>query len=360
MSNLRVENITDETGIGAPNFPYGISANNSVGTAGQVLTSNAAGIFWSAAAQPLGFANTLPVAGNTILTNTSSQYQVFAPAVDTQAIYLPLTSTLALGQRFEIVNSSGNPNLTLYSSGGNIINTVYPASTLVATCVAKASNTAADWDYGYRDFGLVTGSGSVVLGTSPSLSGAGLTGTTTLAATSFITNATSGNGAIPGEQIFRRTTNGGAIGAAIADVFTTPSSVALEASSVYEIEGQLYFLKTTAGTAVWTNLFSSAPTLFTMESIQTAITGMTAATGATYTPLSLYFYAQGATTAVSAATGSLTTAVNHSFKFKGTVITNAACNWRLRLTQSAGTATPLTGSYYRIKKISASTGTFAA
>jgi hypothetical protein len=43
-----------------------------------------------------------------------------------------------------------------------------------------------------------------------------------------------------------------------------------------------------------------------------------------------------------------------------TVVTSAATNWRLQLTQSAGTATPLTGSYYKIEKISSSTGTFVA
>jgi hypothetical protein len=171
---------------------------------------------------------------------------------------------------------------------------------------------------------------------------------------------TSGYAQVMSEWTFRRTANGAAIGSTIADVFTTPSSLSLEASSVYEITGILYFLKTTAGTALWTNLFSSAPTLFTMESTQTAITGMTAATGGTYTPLSLYFYSQGATTAASAATGSLTTGVNHFFKFRGHIQTNAATNWRLRVTQSAGTMTPLAGSYYSIRKVAASTGTFAA
>lgn len=320
----------------------------------------------AAAAQLMGYTTTVTGsnAGVTTLNNTSSQYQIFTGST-TQNITLPVTSTLTTGWTFHIVNNS-TTNLTVYSSGANIIDTVYTGCTMMITCIGTTLTTAADWEYGYTDFGTgVTGINSVVRSgspsiSSPSISGGSLTGTTTLAATSYITNATSGNGAVPGEQIFRRTTSGAAIGPTIADVFTTPSSVALEASSTYELEGQLYFTKTTAGTAIWTNLFSSAPTLFTMESIQTAITGMAAATGATYTPLSLYFYAQGATTVASAATGSLTTAVNHLFKFKGTIVTNAACNWRLQLTQSAGTATPLAGSYYRVKKIGASTGTFAA
>ncbi len=174
-------------------------------------------------------------------------------------------------------------------------------------------------------------------------------------------NASSGAAAVTAEWVFRRTTNSTAIsGSTPVDVFTTPSSLSLEASSVYEITGILYFLKTTAGTATWRNTFSSAPTLFTMDSIQTAITGMAAATGATYTPLLLYFYSQGATTSTAVATGTLSTAVNHFFKFRGHIQTNAATNWRLQVAQSAGSMTPLAGSYYSIRKVAASTGTFVA
>lgn len=320
----------------------------------------------AAFAQLMGYTSTVTGTntGVTTLTNTSSQYQIFTGST-TQNITLPVTSTLTTGWTFHIVNNS-TTNLTVYSSGANIIDTVYVGCTMMITCIGTTLTTAADWEYGYTDFGTgVTGINSVVRSGSPtintpSITGATLTGTTVIPDTTTMPNSTSGSSDVVSEWVYRRTTNGAAIGAAIADVFTTPSSLSLEASSVYELEGQLYFTKTTAGTAIWTNLFSSAPTLFTMESIQTAITGMAAATGATYTPLQLYFYAQGATTVASAATGSLTTGVNHSFKFKGTIITNAACNWRLRLTQSAGTATPLAGSYYRIKKLSTSTGTFAA
>lgn len=178
--------------------------------------------------------------------------------------------------------------------------------------------------------------------------------------TVYAGNGTSGLGVVPPVWTYRRINAGAAIGAAIADVFTTPSSLSLEASSVYQIKGKLYFLKTTAGTGVWTNTFSSAPVLFEGFSRQTAITGMVAATGAVYTPLLNYYYAQGAVSVATAATGSLSTAVNHNLAFEFTVITNAATNWRLRLTQSAGTATPLAGSYYTVTKIGLTTGNFVA
>lgn len=170
-------------------------------------------------------------------------------------------------------------------------------------------------------------------------------------------NATSGRAAIPPFYTFRRTTNGAAIGAAIADFFTTPSSLSLEASSVYRIICYAYYLKTTAGTATWTHVFSSAPTLATFRLMYSPVTGIA---NGSQTNVLAYASGQAQTSIAHAATASLTTAVNHFAQFEGTIVTNAACNWRLRLTLSAGTATPLAGSYYTIEKISTSTGTFVA
>ena len=174
-------------------------------------------------------------------------------------------------------------------------------------------------------------------------------------------NSTSGRASIPPVYTFRRTTNGAAIGAAIADFFTTPSSLSLEASSAYSISCFAYFTKTTAGTATWTQTFTNAPTIVDGVHYVTPVTGMVAATSASYTQIQQYFYEQGSATFAWNPSGTnLTTAVNHFYRLNMTVVTNAATNWRLRLTQSAGTATPLAGSFYTIEKISISTGTFAA
>ena len=175
-------------------------------------------------------------------------------------------------------------------------------------------------------------------------------------------NSTSGRASIPPVYTFRRTTNGAAIGAAIADFFTTPSSLSIEASTAYRISCFAYFLKTTAGTATWTQLFSSAPTIVDGFHYVTPVTGMAAATSASYTQIQQYFYEQGsATFAWNPSATNLTTAVNHFYRLNMTVVTNAATNWRLRLTQSgAGTATPLAGSFYTVEKVGISTGTFVA
>ena len=176
-------------------------------------------------------------------------------------------------------------------------------------------------------------------------------------------NSTSGRAYVPPVYSFRLTANGANIGATIADFFATLSSLSLEASSVYKITCFAYFTKTTAGTATWTQVFSSAPTIVDGFHYVTPVTGMTAATSisAAYTPLQQYFYQQN-TTFISwnPSATNLTTTVNHFYRLDMTVVTNAATNWRLRLTQSAGTAAPLAGSYYTIEKVGPSTGTFVA
>ena len=170
-------------------------------------------------------------------------------------------------------------------------------------------------------------------------------------------NSTSGRAHVPPVYSFRLTANGANIGATIADFFATPSSLSLEASSVYKITCFAYFTKTTAGTATWTHTFSSAPTIFTSSLTYSPVTGIA---NGTQTNVLSYSGGQATASMAHAATASLTTGVNHFSRFELIVVTSAATNWRLRLTQSAGTATPLADSFYTIEKVGPSTGTFVA
>ena len=348
----------------------------------------------AAAAVLLGYTATATAAGTTVLTNTSTQYQLFT-GVTTQTITLPVTSTLTTGWSFHIVNNSTG-NLTLNSSGGNLVATIIPGTTVMVTCILTSGTTAASWEFGYTDFGTLTGTGSVVMSTSPTLVTPTLgTGSFDLGAEAtpsitftgdlntgiwspaadtvavstggsermrinstgdiFQDNAVSGLGAIVGEQTFSLAANGTAFGPAIGDFFGPTSAISLDASSVYEVTIYAVFTKTTAGTATWTLTASSAPTRMVGSYQASPITGIAAGADT-----SSFTGSQGATTAAFAATGSLTTAVNHAYQFRVQLQTNAATNFRLQLTQSAGTATPLAGSYYTVKKISATTGTFVA
>lgn len=171
----------------------------------------------------------------------------------------------------------------------------------------------------------------------------------------FTTNTTStGRGQVVARQIFRLAANGSAIGSTIADYFGATSSINLPAAGVYEIEYFLYFTKTTAGTVTFTLTASSAPTGIFGTFIGAPATGV--GSGA---PQSGYTGAQAAATAVFPATASLTTAVNHTYTIRAQVITNAATTFKVQVTSSLGTVTPLAGSFYAVRRVAASTGSFA-
>ena len=113
------------------------------------------------------YTTTATAAGTTTLTSASTYYQYFT-GTTTQTVQMPVTSTLSLGWSYHIANNSTG-NLTLTSSGGNTIATVLPGTTVHITCILTSGTTAASWDYGTTDFGTVTGTGAVVLGTAPSV-----------------------------------------------------------------------------------------------------------------------------------------------------------------------------------------------
>lgn len=141
---------------------------------------------------------------------------------------------------------------------------------------------------------------------------------------------------------------GAALGATIADYFT--STISLDASTTYEIEAHAYFLKTTAGTVIWTWTFSSAP--ISAQSFWQAgpITGFTTSI-VNGTALFGHAVQEASTTVAHAASGSLTTAVRHAFMISVRIRTNAATTIQLRCTESAGTVTPQAGSYMRAIKL---------
>ena len=115
----------------------------------------------------LGYTTTATAAGTTTLTSASNHYQRFTGST-TQTIVLPVTSTLTTGITYAIENTSTG-NLTVNSSGGNLVVTVIPGVTVQCMCIGTTLTTAADWDPEYNKFAAITGSGSVVLATSPTV-----------------------------------------------------------------------------------------------------------------------------------------------------------------------------------------------
>jgi hypothetical protein len=171
----------------------------------------------------------------------------------------------------------------------------------------------------------------------------------------FTGNTTNGRGLIPATQYFRLTANGAATATTISPFFGTNSSIPLVANGVYEIEIEAYFLKNTAGTLTWTITNSTTVTNMTATMIMTAVTGMATA-GST---IGQGLVTQTAAAAAFAATASLTTAVNHWAKFKIVLENASSTSVRLNVTNSAGTVTPLRGSFWKATRI-ANVGTYAA
>ena len=134
-----------------------------------------------AMANLMGFTSTATAGGTTTLTNTSSYYQLFTGST-TQTVVLPVTSTLQQGWTFHICNNSTG-DLTVQSSGLNTLITIPAGLTAMCTCVATGGTGITDWEAGYTDFSTRTGSGAVVLATSPTING-------TLAITSAINAST--------------------------------------------------------------------------------------------------------------------------------------------------------------------------
>ena len=124
----------------------------------------------------LGYTTTATAAGTTTLTVASNYRQLFTGST-TQTLVLPVTSTLALGMAYVVENNSSG-SITVQSSGFNTVATVIAGTTIEFTCILVTGTTAASWDYNYVGFGTVTGTGSNVLGTSPTITTAGLTNPT--------------------------------------------------------------------------------------------------------------------------------------------------------------------------------------
>lgn len=173
-------------------------------------------------------------------------------------------------------------------------------------------------------------------------------------------DTTNGRGIIPTTQYYRLTADLAATATTISPFYGTNSAIPLVANGIYEIEFYCSFLKTTAGTLVWTFTNSTTVTNMVIWADSTPITGSstTGTWGAASTAL---LRGQTAAAVAFPATGSLTTAVYHSARFKVILENGASTSIRLNVTNSAGTVTPGRGSYWKARRLSATNNsTYAA
>lgn len=140
-----------------------VQATGSIATGGTGATTAP-----GALANLTTYTTTATAAGTTTLTSASTYFQFFT-GTTTQTIVLPVTSTLQTGWSYKIVNNSTG-NLTVNSSGSNLVVTVLPNTAATVTCILTSGTSAASWEAALTDFSSVTGSGSVVMNTSPTIS----------------------------------------------------------------------------------------------------------------------------------------------------------------------------------------------
>lgn len=175
------------------------------------------------------------------------------------------------------------------------------------------------------------------------------------------TSVTHGRGYQQTSHIYRLAVDGSAI-STIANVYGASSGITLAANRVYEVEYHVYFTKTTAGTVTFTLVFGGTSTSIqriTATYIGSPISGI--ALGTPQIASYLYTVGAGATSFPLPGTGTLTTGVNHYYTIK-VLIENGASpgTFSLQAAASAGSITPLRGSYYKATVLpSTNTGIFA-
>jgi hypothetical protein len=104
----------------------------------------------------IGYTTQATAASTLTLTSASNYYQYFTGTTASQVVVLPVTSTLALGQQYEINNNS-TQSIAVQSSGLNAIVTVYRGMTYRFTCILTSGTTAASWEYEIVGVNTVTG-----------------------------------------------------------------------------------------------------------------------------------------------------------------------------------------------------------
>ena len=278
---------------------------------------------------------------------TAWKMQLRPTALD---LVIPLNSTVATGTApFTVASTTNVANLNASSLNGatfaapGAIGGTTP-STVAATSLIPSAGTASV--------------APIVLtaGTNLTTAAAGAVEFDTANTIPYFTgNTTNGRGIIPATQYFRLTANGTATATTISPFFGTNSSIPLVANGVYEIDIEAYFLKNTAGTLTWTITNSTTVTNMTATMIMTAVTGM----GTAGSTIGQGLVTQTAAAAAFAATASLTSAANHWVKFKIVLENASSTSVRLNVTNSAGTVTPLRGSFWKAVRIT-NAGTYAA
>lgn len=248
--------------------PFVIDAAGNVGIGKTTPTTNLDVNGLVAANNVLsGYATTATSAGTTTLTLLSAQRQYFT-GTTTHTVILPVTSTLSLGHSFIVYNGSTGI-VTVQSSGANNVLSMPGGTVAIFTCILTSGTTAASWDAEYFGFSAVTGTGSVVLASSPTLTTPvinAISASAVSTAATLYSNITTGSVAIGGgittgsvsianaaPTSGTKTVNIGTAGAAgSTTVINIGSAVGTTAVSNISLSGKISRPATSQNVSAWT------------------------------------------------------------------------------------------------------------
>jgi hypothetical protein len=204
------------------------------------------------------YTTTATAAGTTTLTVSSTLLQFFTGST-TQTVVLPVVSTLATGQRYEIHNNSSGA-ITVNSSGSNLVATVPAGVTTVCTCILITGTTAASWDADIQGFTT----------TLPIAQGG--TGASTLAGANIA--VTTAANSFTAKQTFTGATGSLASAFINATETSTISATAATGTINYDVTTQSVLYYTSNASANWTvNIRGNATTsLNTLMSTNDSLT----------------------------------------------------------------------------------------
>jgi hypothetical protein len=116
-----------------------------------------------------GYTTTVTAAGTTTLT-VNSNYLQFFTGTTTQILSLPAPQTMTLGMGFFVVNNSTG-SIEVRAANSATVATILPGTAVLFVSIdTTAGNGAAGWSAEVVGFSTLTGTGAVVLNTSPTLS----------------------------------------------------------------------------------------------------------------------------------------------------------------------------------------------
>lgn len=170
----------------------------------------------------------------------------------------------------------------------------------------------------------------------------------------FTSNSTSGRGIVPNFNSFLLRSNGSAI-TTIDNFFGANSNIPVTAG-YYEIEVEMFFLKTTTSTITWT-FTGSGGYGSAFDFIMSPAAGIPGSPNSSYLKIS-QIYTTGASFTIT--TAALTTGVNHYAKFKIFAVFPGITTLTIKVTSTSGSVTPLQMSNWKATKLpSTNIGTYA-